>query len=72
MLVWRHDKVSRFRATGREELAALFLSCAGTPFAGLCATLVDAYGEEAGVASAGTLLGRWLSDGMIGDVTAQP
>ena len=65
VLVWRHENVSRFRATGREELAALLLARAGTPFAGLCAALVDAYGEEAGVALAGTLLGRWLGDGMI-------
>lgn len=69
VLVWRHDNASRFRAAERDELAVILLARAGTPFAGLCAALVDAHGEEAGVALAGALLGRWLADGMITDIT---
>jgi hypothetical protein len=65
VLVWRHDQVSRFRAIEREELETLLLARAGTPFADLCAALVETLGAEQGVARAGGLLGNWISEGMI-------
>jgi hypothetical protein len=65
VLVWRHEHVSRFRAIDREELDILLLARAGRPFADLCAALVEAIGEEAGIARAGQLLGMWIAEGLI-------
>ncbi|MEO5866388.1 MAG: DNA-binding domain-containing protein [Sphingomonas sp.] len=65
VLVWRYEQVSRFRAIEREELDILLLARAGTSFADLCAALVEARGEEAGIARAGQLLGNWIAEGVI-------
>jgi hypothetical protein len=65
VLVWRHAQVSRFRAIDREGLDILLLARAGRPFADLCAALVEAKGEESGIARAGQLLGAWLAEGLI-------
>lgn len=65
ILVWRQGLTARFRAIDRHERDALNLARTGLPFADFCAMMVDAHGEEAGVARAGGLLGQWLGDGMI-------
>lgn len=65
MIVWRHAETSRFRAIGQHERQALLSARQGLPFAALCAALVDACGEEAGIAQAGQMLGQWLGDGLI-------
>lgn len=65
VLVWRHEQLSRFRAIDREELDILLRARAGTPFADLCAALVEAQGEESGIARAGQLLGNWIAEGLI-------
>ncbi|WEJ98462.1 MAG: DNA-binding domain-containing protein [Candidatus Sphingomonas phytovorans] len=70
ILVWRHAQISRFRAIDAEEFGALTLARAGMPFASLCAALVEQHGEESGIALAGTLLGRWLGDGLLCDIVA--
>jgi hypothetical protein len=69
MLVWRHEQVSRFRAVECEELDALLLVRGGASFATLCAMLIEAKGEDAGISTAGTLLGRWLAEGLITNIT---
>lgn len=70
-LIWRQDFVSRFRTIDACEANTLLLARAGTPFPQLCAVLVDAYGEEPGVALAGGYLGRWLADGLITDIEGE-
>ena len=72
ILVWRQDQVSRFRALDAAENSALLHARPGMPFADLCAGLVDAHGEEAGVTLAGTLLGRWLADGLLVGISPAP
>lgn len=69
ILVWREGEAARFRAIGQLELQALLSVRAGLPFSGLCATLVEELGEQAGVAWAGQLLGQWLADGLIVSIT---
>ncbi|QDZ08089.1 DUF2063 domain-containing protein [Sphingomonas panacisoli] len=69
LLVWRHDLVSRFRMIDGDEQQAILLARSGVSFAELCTSLVAAHGETDGVAMAGALLGRWLADGLITDIT---
>jgi len=65
ILVWRSDDVSRFRAIDQYERQALLAVRSGLPFPDLCAAMVEALGEEAGIARAGEMLGQWLADGLI-------
>lgn len=71
LLVWRHQQASRFRAIDARERDALLLARSGVSFAGLCAVLVEALGEEDGVALAGALLGRWIVDGLVAEVAQE-
>lgn len=71
ILVWREGEVSRFRAIDQLEHQALLSIRSGLPFAGLCAAMVDALGEQAGIARAGQMLGEWLRDGMIVGIEEQ-
>jgi len=64
-LVWRQGLAAQFRAVDQYERRALLLARAGMSFPDLCAAMVGALGEEAGIARAGALLGQWVRDGMI-------
>ncbi|MBN8847497.1 MULTISPECIES: DNA-binding domain-containing protein [unclassified Sphingomonas] len=70
ILVWRQGYTARFRAIDQYERQALLSIRAGMRFADLCTAMADAFGEEAGIARAGRMLGRWIGDGLI--VAAQP
>lgn len=65
ILVWREAEAPRFRVIDQIEREALVRARAGVPFPDLCAALAETLGEEAGVARAGAMLGRWLADGLI-------
>ena len=65
ILVWRDGETARFRAIDEAEREALLVIRSGQTFAALCADLVDAQGEQAGIACAGRMLGQWLGDGLI-------
>lgn len=65
MIVWRHAGLSRFRAIGQREQRALLSARQGQSFAELCAAMVDAYGNDDGIALAGQMLGQWLGDGLV-------
>jgi len=65
ILVWRRDQASHFRAIDPVERQALLWARAGMPFAQLCEAMVDAWGEQEGIARAGSLLGQWIADGLI-------
>lgn len=68
-LVWRQDFTPCFRTVARIEHDAIVLAAAGTGFAEICTTLVDACGETEGLARAGQMLGQWFADGLIHTVT---
>jgi len=72
ILVWRDRQVSRFRTIGPCELQALMHTRGGLAFPDLCAALVEACGEEEGIARAGAYLGQWVGDGLISGVTSDP
>lgn len=65
MLVWRKDLLSCFRSADPHEAELLVLARDGVRFDALCAHLIGRLGEQAGVATAGALLGRWLGDGLV-------
>ncbi|MBA4090170.1 MAG: DUF2063 domain-containing protein [Sphingobium sp.] len=68
MLVWRQDFTPCFRTIETVEADMLAEAVAGARFSTLCASLIDRLGEEAGVATAGALLGQWIGDGLIADI----
>jgi hypothetical protein len=72
ILVWRQDQISQFRAIDTAESSALLLARGGMTFSALCSASVKTHGEAAGVTLAGTLLGRWLSDGLVVGVSTTP
>ncbi|MET0308926.1 MAG: DNA-binding domain-containing protein [Sphingomonas sp.] len=65
ILVWRNAQVSHFRAIDQVEHQALLWARAGMSFAELCEAMVASWGEQDGIARAGTLLGQWIADGLI-------
>jgi len=72
VLVWRLHHVAQFRAIDQIELQAIAATRAGMSFAELCANLTEAFGEQQGIARAGTMLGRWLADGLIVEIIERP
>lgn len=69
LLVWRQGLEPVFRRSEAHERDVLAWSAAGEGFAAICARLADTLGEEAAVTTAGTLLGRWLAEGMVAAVS---
>lgn len=68
ILVWRREQRSRFRAIDQYEYQALLRVRAGLSFSEFCAGMVEAFGEEQGVARAGRMLGVWLADALVSEV----
>jgi len=65
ILVWRDGETPRFRAIDTYERQALLAIRSGLSLPDLCAAMVDALGEEDGIAAAGRMLGQWIADGLI-------
>jgi hypothetical protein len=65
LLVWRQELEPVFRRADEHEREVLAWSAAGQGFAAVCERLAATLGEEAAVRTAGTLLGRWLAEGMV-------
>ena len=70
ILVWRRDFTSCYRSAEPGEAQALDLVGKGATFGRVCAELMEAHGEEQGVAMAGAILGRWIADGLLVAVEA--
>lgn len=64
-IVWRRGFSSCYRTAEPGEALALDLALQGATFGGLCAGLINSFGEEQGVAIAGGLLSRWIADGLV-------
>lgn len=65
VLVWRFQETSCFRTLDAVEADVAPLMLDGVGFSDLCALLIAKLGEEAGIEAAGSLLGRWVADGLI-------
>jgi len=68
LLVWRQGLEPVFRRAEAHEREVLAWSAAGEGFAAICERLAVTLGEETAVRTAGTLLGRWLAEGMVAAV----
>ena len=71
LLVWRQDHVSCFRTIETAEMRAIQQVQAGASFASICATLIAEQGETDGIATASGLLGQWLRDGLVTEVSVR-
>lgn len=67
--VWREGLSPVFRPVEITEGGALEMALGGASFGEVCAALVEALGEDAGVARAGALLGEWIGDGLVASVS---
>lgn len=65
LLVWRLAQTCQVRLMDAAEAGAFRSALSGAAFPALCAALVASHGEQDGVALAGTLLGRWIGEGLI-------
>lgn len=65
LFVWRQNLRSQFRLLDPDEAAGLALMRSGATFEQLCTALVQLRGDEDGVAAAGTMLGRWITDELV-------
>jgi len=71
VIVWRTGLVSRFRTTDLPERDAM-VRARDVRFAGFCEQLITEMGDSDGLKHAGSLLGRWLQDGLVESSTAAP
>ncbi|MEO8175039.1 MAG: DNA-binding domain-containing protein [Sphingomicrobium sp.] len=71
IIVWRQDYVSCFRLVDRQEADALRALGHGAAFAKMCAVLVAELGQDRGTRRAGAMLGQWISEGLVIDVTTE-
>lgn len=69
LAIWRSRFESRFRVVSPDECAVIEKLRAGAPLGGICTDLVRVLGEERGIAAAGAMLGKWLVDEMIVEVS---
>jgi Putative DNA-binding domain len=63
--IWRKEDAPTFRTLDSAEAGAIFMVSESRTFGDVCASIANEVGEEEGPRVAGSLLGRWISDGMI-------
>lgn len=68
LLLWRQGLEPVFRRAEAHERDVLAWSAAGEGFAAICERLAATLGEEPAVTAAGTVLGRWLGEGLVAAV----
>jgi hypothetical protein len=69
-LVWRQDYQSYYRPLSDSEASALDCARAGKNFAELCEELCRQMAEEETAAAAAGFLHRWISDGLVQEVSS--
>jgi hypothetical protein len=72
LLVWRRDLQPHFRTLGAVEALALQQLASKASFASTCATLAETFADQDTAAEAGTLLRRWVDEGLLAGVTGRP
>lgn len=69
VLVWRQGYETVMRRATMIEARVAELSGEGLSFAECCSLLAHDLGEEEAVQAAGEVLGRWIAEGLIADLT---
>ena len=64
-VVWREGERPAFLLLAQAEGEALAAMAGGASFGEACTLLTERLGEDEAVAAAGTMLGRWLSEGLV-------
>ena len=65
-MIWRPERVSKFRSLETDEAAMLDVLVDGRPFPELCEAIVTHVGEDQAAARAAGLLRAWVEEGLIG------
>jgi hypothetical protein len=71
-VVWRAGYKPRFRVAEVREYRALSALYLGVPFAHVCASIERQVGQGRAIDTAGRMLGRWISDGLVARVLTSP
>jgi hypothetical protein len=66
--IWRKEYSPTFRTLEPVEAQAIFMVADGRTFGEICGAVIHKIGEVEGPQVAGNLLGRWISEGMVGAV----
>lgn len=69
VFVWRQGFETVMRRAEPIEARIADLSRQGQTFAGCCGVLAQDLGEEAAVQQAGAVLGRWIAEGLIAELS---
>jgi hypothetical protein len=72
VLIWRRDHQPHFRSLGSVESRALTALLGGASFALMCATLAEVCPADDVATTAGTLLRRWIDDGLLSRCVIHP
>jgi hypothetical protein len=67
-LIWRQDLVSRYRALGPAELAALNTAIAAGTFSDVCEALLEYFDEDETPQHAVGYLQQWINDQMVSTI----
>jgi hypothetical protein len=67
--IWRKEYSPTFRTLEPVEARAIFMASDGRTFGAICAVFIHEFGEVDGPQVAGRLMGRWITEGMIGSVS---
>jgi hypothetical protein len=65
-MIWRPERVTKFRSLETDEAAMLDALADGRPFPELCEAVVGHVGEDQAAARAAGLLRAWVEEGLIG------
>ena len=66
--IWRKEYSPTFRTLDPVEARAIFMLTEDRTFGEICAAVASEVGQVDGPQVAGSLLGRWISEGMIGSI----
>lgn len=69
-LIWRQERVSRYRALEKAELTALTTAQSVGSFADLCVALMDHYSDQETPLRAAGYLQQWINDQMVCELKA--
>jgi hypothetical protein len=67
--IWRKGYSPTFRTLDPVEARAIVMASDGRPFGAICAAVVHEVGEIDGPQVAGSLMGRWINEAMIGSIS---
>jgi hypothetical protein len=67
--IWRTEYSPTFRTLEPVEARAILMASDGRTFGAICVAVVQEIGEVDGPRVAGGLMGRWITEGMIGSIS---